>query len=174
MPEELKINRPSQAPETGTPATPGGGPEPDSPTRRTNEPGVGPAAGVVRKAKDDGKSTEQAMSEHEGRGVNTAGNVTPVGEAFSDAPQAHRQEVEEGGTTADPTAIRRTEAGPEDSLTVGERAALRASREGSEPVPGDLQRESPYEERRDAGRGGEEEDPHERVLREQPQAKGGQ
>ncbi|MGI8970164.1 MAG: hypothetical protein ACR2HB_05590 [Dehalococcoidia bacterium] len=52
-----------------------------------------------------------------------------------------------------------------DSLTQGERDSLGAARQGAVPIPGELSLASPYEERRDSVRGGQEENAGERRLR---------
>jgi hypothetical protein len=88
----------SQASETGTPTTPGGGPEPTAPTRRMNEPASGPAGSVASAAKtwrELGTSTDHATSQPAvTQGTSSSGNVVEADHDFTHEPLAHRQQIE--------------------------------------------------------------------------------
>lgn len=96
----------AQVEQGATPTTPGGGPTPDAPTRRLNEPSVGPAGSIAamnRAQQEQGSSTGHRTDEQKYRqGASSAGDVAARDASFDSAPLSNRQEVEEGETTTDP------------------------------------------------------------------------
>ncbi|MGI8970163.1 MAG: hypothetical protein ACR2HB_05585 [Dehalococcoidia bacterium] len=90
----------SQVSQTGTPTTPGGGPEPTAPTRRLNEPSVGPAGDVMAAANNQAARVEREdeAADHPQVPSTTSGsgNVVETDQEFTDDPVGHRQHVERG------------------------------------------------------------------------------
>lgn len=87
-------------PETGTPTTPGGGPAPTAPTRRMDEPALGPAGGGASNTKTPDELGERAGHAASDptvtQGTSSSGNVVETGRDFTHEPVAHRQHVEQG------------------------------------------------------------------------------
>ncbi len=99
-------------PETGTPTTPGGGPAPTAPTRRMDEPALGPAGGGASNTK-----TPDELGERAGhatpeptvtQGTSSSGNVVEADHDFTHEPVAHRQHAEQGENG--PAAANETDA----------------------------------------------------------------